>query len=52
MPKDEMLHMKSSDPFLHTVHMDGAASFNLSFPFKNRIIQRHEVRTGAPGIIL
>jgi len=25
--------MKSSDKVLHTVHSDGAASFNIAFPF-------------------
>jgi hypothetical protein len=40
VPKDEILQMKSSDPVLHTVHMDGAATFNLPFPFEDRVIQR------------
>jgi hypothetical protein len=34
------LQMKSSDPVLHTVHMEGAASYNLPFPFPNQIISR------------
>ncbi len=34
------LQMKSSDPILHTIHMDGAAAFNLPFPFPNRVVSR------------
>ena len=41
VPKDQILRMKSSDPVLHTVHMDGAATFNLPFPFQDRMIQRN-----------
>lgn len=33
VPQGENLTMKSSDPTLHTIHMDGAATFNLPFPF-------------------
>lgn len=40
VPQNEALQMKSSDPVLHTVHMDGAATFNLPFPFVNRINSR------------
>jgi hypothetical protein len=40
VPQDAELHMKSSDATLHTVHMDGAASYNLPFPFTNQIISR------------
>jgi hypothetical protein len=46
VPQNSLLQMKSSDPVLHTVHMDGAASFNLPFPFQNRIITRNMERTG------
>ncbi len=38
--KEAVLRMKSSDATLHTVHMEGAASFNLPFPFPNQIISR------------
>ena len=34
------LGMKSSDATLHTVHMDGAATYNLPFPFPNQVITR------------
>jgi hypothetical protein len=32
--------MMSSDATLHTVHMEGAATFNLPFPFPNRVTSR------------
>jgi hypothetical protein len=32
--------MMSSDATLHTVHMEGAATFNLPFPFTNQISSR------------
>jgi len=34
------LQLMSSDAVLHTVHMDGAASYNLPFPFTNRPVTR------------
>jgi hypothetical protein len=40
VPQSAALQMTSSDPVLHTVHMDGAASYNLPFPFPNQIISR------------
>jgi hypothetical protein len=40
VPRDAELRMKSSDATLHTVHMDGAATYNLPFPFTNQIISR------------
>jgi hypothetical protein len=40
VPQETALQMKSSDPVLHTVHMDGAATFNLPFPFENRVTTR------------
>ena len=46
VPKSALLQMKSSDPVLHTVHMDGAATFNLPFPFQNRTITRNMDNTG------
>jgi hypothetical protein len=48
VPKDEVLKMKSSDATLHTVHMDGAATYNLPFPFPNQVISR-DMKT--PGLI-
>jgi len=32
--------MKSSDATLHTIHMDGAATYNLPFPFQNQTVSR------------
>jgi len=38
--------MSSSDPTLHTVHMEGAASFNLPFPFPDRASVRVLTQSG------
>jgi hypothetical protein len=40
VPQNADLAMQSSDATLHTVHMDGAATYNLPFPFPNRISSR------------
>ena len=40
VPQDAELQMQSSDATLHTIHMDGAATYNLPFPFTNRPIAR------------
>ncbi len=40
VPAESELQMKSSDATLHTIHMDGAATYNLPFPFTNQIITR------------
>lgn len=40
VPDSGTLQMKSSDAVLHTVHMDGAATYNLPFPFPNQVISR------------
>ena len=40
--------MKSSDATLHTVHMDGAATYNLPFPFTNKVISR---TMQSPGLV-
>lgn len=37
VPQSQALSMKSSDHVLHTVHSDGAASFNLAFPFTDHV---------------
>jgi hypothetical protein len=42
------LQMKSSDATLHTIHMDGAASYNLPFPFPNKISSR---TMSTPGLV-
>jgi hypothetical protein len=48
VPQSAELTMKSSDAVLHTVHMDGAASFNLPFPFPDRVITR---KMDTPGLV-
>ena len=40
VPEQGTLDMESSDAALHTVHMEGVASFNLPFPVPNRITSR------------
>jgi hypothetical protein len=40
VPQNAELKMKSSDATLHTVHMDGAATFNLPFPYTEQVISR------------
>jgi len=46
VPKDGTVHLKSSDPILHTVHMSGASDYNLPFPFANQTISRTMNREG------
>ncbi|MFY9790435.1 MAG: carboxypeptidase-like regulatory domain-containing protein [Candidatus Sulfotelmatobacter sp.] len=46
VPQNADLQMQSSDATLHTIHMDGAASFNLPFPFPNQITSRTMTRPG------
>jgi hypothetical protein len=48
VPQNSQLAIKSSDAVLHTVHMDGAASFNLPFPFTDRVITR---TMDTPGLV-
>jgi hypothetical protein len=48
VPTDALLQMKSSDATLHTVHMDGAATYNLPFPFPNQVISR---QMSTPGLV-
>lgn len=48
VPVSATLEMKSSDATLHTIHMDGAATYNLPFPFPNQVIER-EMPT--PGLV-
>jgi hypothetical protein len=40
VPAAKDLELKSSDAVLHTVHMEGAASYNLPFPFTNQVVSR------------
>ncbi|MGA9040960.1 MAG: carboxypeptidase-like regulatory domain-containing protein [Terriglobales bacterium] len=46
VPQNTLLQMKSSDATLHTIHMDGAATYNLPFPFTNQPISRNMPNTG------
>jgi len=48
VPQTAELAMKSSDTVLHTVHMDGAASYNLPFPFTDRVVTRS---MNTPGLV-
>ena len=48
VPQDGTLSMMSSDKTLHTIHMEGAASFNLPFPFTERPITRN---MATPGLV-
>jgi hypothetical protein len=48
VPEKASLEMLSSDATLHTIHMDGAATFNLPFPFPNQISSR---TMPAPGLV-
>ncbi len=47
VPVNADLKMKSSDAVLHTVHMDGAATYNLPFPFPNQVTSRVMQTAGA-----
>jgi hypothetical protein len=40
VPVTESLTMQSSDATLHTIHMDGAATYNLPFPFADKPTSR------------
>ena len=40
VPEKSDLTMQSSDATLHTIHMDGAATYNLPFPFPNQVNSR------------
>jgi len=48
VPENQALTMVSSDATLHTIHMDGAASFNLPFPFPGRPTSRV---MSTPGLV-
>ncbi len=48
VPENGTLSMVSSDATLHTIHMDGAASFNLPFPFTDRVTTR---TMSTPGLV-
>jgi hypothetical protein len=46
VPEGSPLQIRSSDSLLHTVHMAGAASNNIPFPFQNQDIQIPMKRSG------
>lgn len=46
VPATGTLQMKSSDAVLHTIHMDGAATYNLPFPFPDKVISRNMPTVG------
>jgi hypothetical protein len=48
VPAHADLQMQSSDATLHTIHMDGAATYNLPFPFTNQITSR---TMSTPGLV-
>lgn len=48
VPENGTLDMVSSDATLHTIHMEGAASFNLPFPFTGRVTSR---TMSTPGLV-
>jgi hypothetical protein len=48
VPQNAALQMESSDATLHTVHMEGAATFNLPFPFPHQITSR---TMSTPGLV-
>lgn len=48
VPEGANLDMMSSDATLHTVHMDGAATYNLPFPFVGRVTSKS---MSTPGLI-
>ena len=48
VPQSSELSMMSSDATLHTIHMDGAATYNLPFPFPDRVSSR---AMPTPGLV-
>jgi len=48
VPQNATLSMMSSDATLHTIHMEGAATFNLPFPFTDRVTTR---TMSTPGLV-
>lgn len=48
VPENGTLDMMSSDATLHTIHMDGAATFNLPFPFPGKVSSR---AMQTPGLV-
>ena len=50
VPEKGPLQIKSSDATLHTVHMDGAATYNLPFPFTNQVVSRTMPTAGLANV--
>jgi hypothetical protein len=50
VPQNFALQMKSSDATLHTIHMDGAASYNLPFPFVDQVVSRPMENAGVVNL--
>jgi len=48
VPRNTELQIQSSDATLHTVHMEGAATFNLPFPFTQHVTSR---TMSTPGLV-
>jgi len=48
VPQNAELDMMSSDATLHTIHMDGAATYNLPFPFPGKVSSRN---MQTPGLV-
>jgi hypothetical protein len=48
VPENAVLQMESSDATLHTIHMEGAATFNLPFPFTHQVTAR---TMSTPGLV-
>lgn len=48
VPEKAELSMQSSDATLHTIHMEGAATYNLPFPFPNQVNAR---TMSTPGLV-
>jgi hypothetical protein len=48
VPENAILSMQSSDATLHTIHMDGAATYNLPFPFPGQVSSR---TLSNPGLV-
>jgi hypothetical protein len=48
VPQNDALEIESSDATLHTIHMEGAASFNLPFPFPHQPTSRV---MSTPGLV-
>ena len=50
VPESGSLKIRSSDAVLHTVHMTGAATFNLPFPFAGQTVSRDMNSAGVVNV--